>query len=169
MAVLNNRPHLAINSAGMKHEVVTDWAGGMRFDAHVNGHTITMDAPERAGGRNEGPIPKPLMLTALAGCTGMDVIALLRKKDLQLDRLEIRIEAELSKGAPMVYTAAHVIYDVSADETVRIELIQAVDRSQDELCGASAMMKKAMEVTWAVQLNGAVIFSNRGMVHGSVR
>ena len=63
-----------------QHEIETQWMGKMRFNALVNGHTIVMDAPPRAGGEENGPIPKPLILTALSGCTGMDVVALLRKQ-----------------------------------------------------------------------------------------
>lgn len=149
------------NSFYMKHEVATNWAGGMRFDSLVNGHTTIMDAPERAGGKNEGPIPKPLILTALAGCTGMDVVALLRKKDITLRGLDIRVEAELSKGSPMVYISAHVIYEVQVLDPIKVEVLQVIQRSQEELCGASAMLRKAMPVTWEVQLNNELIFSNR--------
>jgi putative redox protein len=63
----------------MKHYVETQWTGKMQFNALVNGHTLVMDGPEKVGGENNGPIPKPFLLTALTGCTGMDVIVLLRK------------------------------------------------------------------------------------------
>lgn len=63
----------------MEHEIEAVWMEGMRFNALVQGHTVVMDAPERSGGNDEGPIPKPLVVTALAGCAGMDVVALLRK------------------------------------------------------------------------------------------
>jgi putative redox protein len=145
----------------MKHEVGTNWSGGMRFNALVNGHIIVMDAPERVGGKNEGTIPKPLILAALSGCTGMDVVALLRKKGIELQGLNIRVEAELSKGSPMVYTSAHVIYEVQAVDPIKDEILHVVQRSQEELCGTSAMLRMAMPVTWEVQFNSAVIFTNR--------
>ena len=59
----------------MTHEIDTQWMGKMQFNAIVNGHTIVMDAPERVGGEDNGSIPKPVLLSALAGCTRMDVIA----------------------------------------------------------------------------------------------
>ena len=55
----------------MKHYVETKWTGKMQFNALVNGHTLVMDGPEKVGGENNGPIPKPFVLTALTGCTGM--------------------------------------------------------------------------------------------------
>ena len=51
----------------------------MQFNALINGHTVIMDAPEKSGGDDMTPIPKPFVLAALSGCTGMDIIALLRK------------------------------------------------------------------------------------------
>lgn len=63
----------------MKHEIEAQWMGKMQFNALVNGHTIVMDAPERVGGEDHGPIPKPFILSALSGCTGMDVLAILKK------------------------------------------------------------------------------------------
>ena len=51
----------------------------MQFNALINGHTVVMDAPEKSGGDDMAPIPKPFVLAALSGCTGMDIIALLRK------------------------------------------------------------------------------------------
>ena len=63
----------------MTHEIETLWMGKMQFNTLVNGHTVVMDAPEKVGGEDNGPIPKPFILSALSGCTGMDVVALLRK------------------------------------------------------------------------------------------
>jgi putative redox protein len=65
----------------MTHEIDTQWMGKMQFNSAIDGHTVIMDAPERVGGEDTGPIPKPFVLTALSGCTGMDVVAILRKTD----------------------------------------------------------------------------------------
>ena len=61
-----------------KHEIETHWIGKVQFNALMTGHTVVMDAPGRSGGENNGPIPKPFVFGALAGCTGMDIVALLR-------------------------------------------------------------------------------------------
>ena len=91
-----------------QHEIETQWMGKMQFNSLVNGHTIVMDAPERVGGEDHGPIPKPFILTALSGCTGMDVISILRKTDCDLDDLTIRVVGELSKQVPIEYLSMHV-------------------------------------------------------------
>lgn len=148
----------------MTHEVDAVWMGKMQFNALVGGHTITMDGPERVGGEDLGPIPKPFMLTALAGCTGMDVVALLRKADRPLARFEVRVSGEISKTPPILYASVHLIYDMHGEQEHQEEALRMVQRSQNELCGVSAMMKKAMPVTWEVLYNDAVIFGNREVV-----
>lgn len=138
----------------MKHQVDTMWMGGMRFNALVQGHTIVMDAPERVGGANEGPIPKPLILTALAGCTGMDVVNLLRKAGKELTRFEVRVSGELSPDQPMTYLSAHLIYDMHGLAEDEDDAVLAVKRSQEELCGVHDMLKRIMPVTSEVHFNG---------------
>ena len=61
-----------------KEQVKVKWLDKMAFSAEVNGHEIVLDAAEKVGGEDRGPRPKPLMLAALAGCTGMDVISILK-------------------------------------------------------------------------------------------
>ncbi|MBK7383111.1 MAG: OsmC family protein [Flavobacteriales bacterium] len=151
----------------MTHEVETVWMGKMQFNALVNGHTVVMDAPERVGGEDQGPIPKPFMLVALTGCTGMDVVALMRKAGKPLDRCDVRAIAELTKTHPIAYTSIHVVYDIQGKEEYRDETLATVQRSQNELCGVSFMLKKAMPVTWEVYFNGAMIFTNSASAVGS--
>lgn len=146
----------------MEHEVEAMWMDGMRFNALVQGHTVVMDAPERVGGSDEGPVPKPLMLTALAGCTGMDVIALLRKEGSKLRSFAMRANGTLSKGAPMVYVAAHLSFEAEGAPEDQQALIGAVQRSQNELCGVAAMLRCSMPVTWQLRFNGAVIAEGAG-------
>jgi len=144
-----------------KHEIETQWMGKMQFNTLVNGHTIIMDAPQRAGGEDNGPIPKPFVLTALSGCTGMDVVALLRKQGLSVDDLSIKVTGELSKQQPMQYIAIHVEYDIKGGESMKEDVVKAVTDSQVKYCGVSSMLKKALPVTWEIVYNGEQIFNNR--------
>ncbi len=149
-----NAPHRA------PHVVETQWIGGMQFNADVNGHTIRMDAPERAGGGDLGPIPKPLVLTALSGCTGMDVAAILRRAGKEPDEFSIRVEGRLSDRHPIVYTAIHVAYEFRGPMDHRDAALAAVAKSQEDLCGVSRMLKRILPVTWTVLYNGEKAFSN---------
>ena len=62
-----------------KKEIYIDWQGDMSFETELDGHKITIDAAPEVGGNNKGPRPKVFMLLALAGCTGMDVVSILKK------------------------------------------------------------------------------------------
>lgn len=144
-----------------QHDIDVQWMGKMQFNALVNGHTVIMDSPERVGGEDNGPIPKPFVLSALAGCTGMDVIALLRKSGLSIADFNIHVTGELSKGLPMQYVSMHIVYTFVADEIVKDEVMQAVADSQEKYCGVSAMLKKALPVTWEIYFNAKEVFNNK--------
>ena len=144
-----------------QHEIETQWMGKMQFNALVNGHTIIMDAPERAGGEDLGPIPKPFVLTALSGCTGMDIIAILRKSGNEVRELNIKVTGELSKQPPVEYVAMHVTYDFKGNDAFKDAALDAVNLSQEKYCGVSHMLKKALPVTWEVAYNGEQVFNNK--------
>lgn len=145
----------------MIHEIQTQWMGKMQFNASVNGHTIIMDAPERIGGDNNGPIPKPFILTALSGCTGMDIVAILRKAQKPVDDFNMSISGEISKHPPIEYTAIHIIYEFRGLEENRRAALDAVTASQEKYCGVSSMLKKILPLTWEVSYNGVKVFNNK--------
>lgn len=145
----------------MVHEIDVQWMGKMQFNALVNGHTIVMDGPEKVGGEDNGPIPKPLVLTALAGCTGMDVAAIFRKAGKSPDYFDIKILGEISKRVPIEYIAIHVMYEFKGPEENKEFALQAVTDSQERFCGVSSMLKKALPVTWEVNYNDKIIFNNQ--------
>jgi putative redox protein len=145
----------------MAHEVEVQWMGKMQFNALVNGHTVIMDGPEKVGGEDNGPIPKPFVLTALAGCTGMDVAAILRKAQKEVNDFDMKVTGEISKTVPIQYTSIHIIYDFKGPEENKEAALKAVTDSQEKYCGVSSMLKKAMPVTWEVNYNGVQVFNNK--------
>ncbi|MFC0771338.1 OsmC family protein [Terrimonas alba] len=144
-----------------QHEIETQWMGKMQFNALVNGHTIVMDAPTRAGGEENGPIPKPFILTALSGCTGMDVVALLRKANISVDDFSLKVTGELSKQQPLEYIAIHIVYEIRGRNDDKDAVLKAVNDSQEKICGVSHMLKKALPITWEINFNGEMVFDNR--------
>jgi putative redox protein len=131
----------------MKHTVDTAWQGNMKFDAVVSGHHITIDALPAVGGNDEGARPKELMLASLAGCTGMDVISILKKMRIEPTYFNVRVEAEMTEEHPKHYTAMHIIYEFKGKNLEMEKLQKAVDLSQDRYCGVSVVYRKAMEIT----------------------
>ena len=80
----------------MKNLVTTKWLGGMAFESdNPSGHTIKIDVDAENGGENSGLRPKALMLSSLAGCSGLDVASLMKKMKLEVRAFEIQTEANL--------------------------------------------------------------------------
>ncbi len=145
----------------MKHEIETQWMGKMQFNSLVNGHTIVMDAPEKVGGEDHGPIPKPFVLTALSGCTGMDVVQILKKANKQVKDLSIKVTGEISKTIPIEYVSMHIVYDFKGEPENSQAAFDAVKDSQEKFCGISHMLKKILPVTWEINYNDQRIFNNK--------
>jgi putative redox protein len=136
----------------MTHSVETAWKGNMQFDALVSGHHVIMDAMPDAGGNDQGVRPKPLMLAALAGCTGMDVISILKKMKVEPDAFNIKVEADVTEDHPKHYIHMHVIYEFTGKNLPEDKLKKAVDLSQEKYCGVSHAYKKAMPLSYEIKI-----------------
>lgn len=137
----------------MKQDLELDYLGGMAFEAEMNGHKVYIDADESVGGKNSAPRPKGMMMLALAGCTGMDVVSILRKMRVEYDALNIKVEAELDDEFPKPYTFMKVIYRFKGDSLPKDKIIKAVNLSKDRYCGVSANYKDSFPVNHEIVLN----------------
>lgn len=131
------------------------WSEGMAFDVHQDGHSFAIDATDEFGGKNKGPRPKALMLSALAGCTAMDVVAILEKLRTPFDRFEVEVEGQLTDDHPKIYTEAKVIYRLWGAELPEKEkkVRRAVRLSEEIYCGVSATLEKAMTLSSEIWVN----------------
>lgn len=136
----------------MKQIVKTDWLGNMKFDSLVSEHHVIIDALPEVGGEDAGPRPKELMLTALAGCTGMDVVSILKKMKVELSSFEVIVEAEMTEEHPKHYTSFHIIYQFSGIDLQLEKLQKAVDLSQERYCGVSYMYKQFATLTHEIKI-----------------
>ena len=130
-----------------KNEIKVSWKQAMAFEGEVNGHKINLDADEKVGGTNTGPRPKPLMLMALAGCTAMDVVSILKKMRVELDNFDVNVSGELTEEHPKQYKSMHVTYEFWGKDLPMAKLEKAVNLSEERYCGVSAVYKKVMPVT----------------------
>ncbi|MGK7396256.1 MAG: OsmC family protein [Candidatus Cyclobacteriaceae bacterium M3_2C_046] len=135
----------------MKHQISCHWKEALAFEAEVNGHQVKMDANPEAGGKDFGPRPKQLMLSALAGCTGMDVASLLKKMRIEVDGFDISVSGELSEEHPKYYTQIHLIYQFKGKDLNKEKIYRAVELSQEKYCGISKMLKSASELTFEIK------------------
>ncbi|PIX34368.1 MAG: osmotically inducible protein C [Bacteroidetes bacterium CG_4_10_14_3_um_filter_31_20] len=136
----------------MKHSVKTSWKNKMTFVANVNGHNIQMDAMSEFGGEDSGPRPKELMLAALAGCTGMDIISILAKMQVKPTEFNINVEADMTEEHPKHYYKMHIVYEFKGENLPIEKLNRAVELSQEKYCGVSAVYKKTMEVSYEIKI-----------------
>lgn len=136
----------------MTDRITTNWQGDMCFSSEINGHTIKIDANEQAGGKNLGPRPKPLMLLALAGCTGMDVISILRKMRVIPKDFKIDVSGELTDTHPKQYKSMHITYIFKGTDLDVKKIEKAISLSQNNYCGVSALYAKAINVTHEIKI-----------------
>jgi putative redox protein len=121
---------------------------GMSFEAHSStGHTLVLDADLAVGGQDRGPRPMELVLMALAGCTGMDVISMLRKMRQDVTGYEVRVTGdERAPEYPKVYTRITVEHIIHGHDLKAESVARAVELSATRYCPVSAMLGKTAEV-----------------------
>lgn len=128
--------------------VKVKWIDGMRFVATDSlGHSIVMDASKQVGGEGAGFSPLQLVLAALGGCTGIDIIDMMRKQRQQVDDLEIVVSGERVKEPPRVYSSIHVEYRVKGKDIKEKAVKRAIQLSEDKYCSVGAMLRAKAKVT----------------------
>lgn len=136
----------------MKIEV--KYVDGMTFVGKgESNHWIPMDASESAGGSGAGTSPMELLLIGLAGCTGVDVVLIMKKRKKPVHKFDIEVEAERAKEHPKVYNKIHIIYKFWGDNLDENELKRAIELSENKYCSASAMLSKTAQLSYEIQIN----------------
>ena len=127
----------------MKNLVTTKWLGGMAFESdNPSGHTIKIDVDAENGGENSGLRPKALMLSSLAGCSGLDVASLMKKMKLEVRAFEIQTEANLTDEHPKFYDAVTISYHFFGSNLLEDKLQKTVDLSVERYCGVMEMFRQ---------------------------
>lgn len=130
------------------------WKRGMALDAELDGHRFGIDADAEFGGEGYGARPKGLMLTALAGCTALDVVAIAGKMKVPFDTFAVDVEGTLTEAHPKVFDKIRLNFRFTGAELVADKLQRAISLSQDKYCGVSAMLRPVAQLSWAIWLNG---------------
>lgn len=124
--------------------------GGMNFKVEVNGHTIEIDTEESAGGENKGTRPKALMLVSLAGCTGLDVVGMLKKMRVNFSDLSIKVEGRLTDTIPTIYDKVIIHYIIKVSKEDESKVLKAVQLSDEKYCGVSKMFRAFAELSFDI-------------------
>jgi putative redox protein len=136
----------------MNEIVNTDWVGNMSFDSVVDGFELHFDSEQQFGGTDYGPRPKPIILSALAACTGMDIVSIMKKKQVNFTAFRIVSSGEMDTEFPKKYLKIHLVYFVTGpgfkgNEDVFAKVDRSVRLSRDKYCAVSAMLKTSCEIT----------------------
>lgn len=130
------------------NEVITQWQGNMAFEStNPSGNSLTIDASEDDGGKDQGYRPKALMLSGLAGCSGLDVAMLIKKMKLKVDDFRIDITGSLTEEHPKYYDKVEVTYHFFGDSLQEKKLLRAVDLSVTKYCGVMEMFRRFATLT----------------------
>jgi len=126
----------------MDRIVETSLTGNMRFEARLStGHVVPMDAGENSGGENSAPRPYQLVLVALTGCTGMDVISILRKKRQQVTDMWMEVDAERASDHPKVFTKVNIHFHLKGKNINPAAVARAIELSETKYCSVSENLR----------------------------
>jgi len=132
---------------GATNHISTKWKGGMAFESdNPSGHYLTIDAGPEDGGEGAGLRPKALMLSGLAGCSGLDVASLIKKMKLEVDDFSIETTANLTDEHPKYYDNVVIEYHFHGANLNTDKLQRAVDLSVEKYCGVMEMFRRFAEL-----------------------
>ncbi len=117
-----------------------------------SGHAVIMDAPPSSGGNNTGSKPSELLLMAFGGCSGMDVISILRKKKQDVTNFEINVNGDTPESHPRSFTDIHIEYIVTGRNISEEAVQRAVDLSLGKYCMVGLTIGKAAKITHSYKI-----------------
>ncbi len=136
----------------MKRSIELNWLEDLVFEVNNEGHKIMIDADMENSGKPRGMRPKPLMMVSLAGCTAIDVVDILKKMRVQIEGLSIKVDGDIRDELPKDYLSMHVTCVFKGKDLPADKLQRAVDLSREKYCGVSATLKRAIEMTYEIQV-----------------
>jgi len=129
-------------------KTLTKWKKGHEFTSYLDHNSIEID-----GSRKNGFGPKALLLSAVAGCSGIDVVDILEKMRVAFADLEIEVKAGQTEEHPKVYTDIYITYRLKTDQANEDKVRKAIDLSLEKYCGVSAMLKKNSPFHYQLELH----------------
>jgi len=131
----------------MSHKITTHWIGGLSFDSdNPSGKSIIMDTDIEGQEERFGLSPKAMMLSSLAGCSGLDVISTLDKMKVKIDDLKIEVSGELTDEHPKYYHSVVVDYHFYGSNLNENKCERAVNLSVDKYCGVMEMFRRFAKI-----------------------
>ena len=125
------------------------WFGGKKFvGTDSTNHSVVLSTPDEGIGMK----PSDMMLVALASCTSVDVVEILKKKRLDLRGLEVGVTAEQDVEPPWTFRKIHLTYTISGEGVKPKDAEQAIQLSQEKYCSVAATLRGVAEITWEYRI-----------------
>jgi putative redox protein len=125
-------------------KATVQWKENLTFTGVPDsGFAVQMDADDSLGGTHQGVRPMEMIALGLAGCTGMDVISILRKKRQQVTQFEVRVNAPRSADYPKVFTSARITYVVTGMDIDEVAVLRSIELSMTKYCPVQVMLSQA--------------------------
>lgn len=129
------------------------YTGGMQFVASSDsGHAVVMDAGPEVGGTNTGSRPMELLLMGIGGCSGMDIISILKKKKQNVTGLEANIKGTMADDYPQRYTEIAIEYVVRGRGVTDEAVKRAVQLSMDKYCSVKATLEGSARINFSYKI-----------------
>tara|TARA_B100000768_G_scaffold77229_1_gene73564 strand:+ start:988 stop:1407 length:420 start_codon:yes stop_codon:yes gene_type:complete len=138
----------------MAHKVTTTWKNKMLLESdNPLGKNLLMESGPDFGGSNQGLSPKALMLSSLGGCTGLDVLSLLKKIRVEIEDFKVIVNGELTEEHPKYYDKVSIDYYFTGTDLNEEKIKKVVSLSEERYCGVIKMFRAFAEVTIAINFN----------------
>jgi len=129
------------------------YSGGMQFIASADsGHTVVMDADAGVGGNNTGSRPMELLLMGIGGCSGMDIISILKKKKQQVSGLEANVSGTMAENYPHKYTEISIEFTIRGKAVSEEAVKRAVQLSMEKYCSVKATLEGSAKITFSYKI-----------------
>ncbi len=128
-------------------KTITRWKRAHEFTSFLHDNSIELD-----GSLQHGFGPKALLLSGLAGCSGIDVVDILHKMRVRFSDLEIEVKAEQTEDLPKVYKDIYITYRLKTAAHNEAKVKKAVDLSLAKYCGVSAMLRKNSPIHYTLEI-----------------
>lgn len=131
------------------------WSGGLQFvGIPSSGHAVLVDAAEDVGGLDSAPRPVELLLIAQGGCSGMDVVSILRKMKVDFSDFEIELEGERTEEHPRFIKRIHLVYKIWGNVPEE-KFKKAIDLSLEKYCTVANTLRGKADITYSYEINPA--------------
>jgi putative redox protein len=123
----------------------------LKFNAQgKSGHNIPMDASESAGGDDSAARPLEMLLAGLGGCTGIDVVLILKKMKAEIEDFNIDIDAKRANEHPKRFKKIHLNYYIKGKNLDERKVEKAIDLSEHKYCSASASLNAEITSSYEI-------------------